>query len=209
MGVNKMKKLLIFLALLFFPPFIALAGPVPDTGQTGCYDADGNEITPCPAPGEDFYGQDAQYSMYPQSYTKLDEDGLDLPDSATEWVMVRDNITGLIWEVKTDDGSIHDKDNEYDWYDAQDVFIATLNSQQFGGYNDWRLPSIKELSFIRNLDDYNPVINTTYFPNMLPQFWSSTECDYNTAHAWLVDFFIGLVDGDAKTSTHYVIAVHG
>ena len=32
--------------------------------------------------------------------------------------MVRDNVTGLFWEVKTDDGSIHDKDNTYTWYDS-------------------------------------------------------------------------------------------
>lgn len=34
------------------------------------------------------------------SYTKLDGSGNALPVSATSWVMVRDNVTGLIWEVK-------------------------------------------------------------------------------------------------------------
>jgi len=56
--------------------------------------------------------------------------------------MVWDNVTGLIWEVKTDDGSVHDKDNKYNWDDAQNVFIAELNSTSFGGYSDWRVPSI-------------------------------------------------------------------
>ncbi len=36
-------------------------------------------------------------------YTKLDAAGNDLPTGATEWTCVRDNDTGLIWEVKTDD----------------------------------------------------------------------------------------------------------
>jgi len=31
---------------------------------------------------------------------------------------VRDNVTGLIWENKTDDGTIHDKNNQYTWYDS-------------------------------------------------------------------------------------------
>jgi len=110
---------------------IAFAGALPDTGQTKCYN-DTAEI-PCPAPGEDFYGQDAQYTTNPRSYTKLDAGGTDFPDSATDWAMVRDNVTGLIWEVKTDDGSVHDKDDEYTWYDAQSVFIAELNSANFGG----------------------------------------------------------------------------
>ncbi len=87
---------------------VAAAGALPDTGQTKCYN-DTAEIT-CPAPGEDFHGQDAQYVTNPRSYTKLDASGNDLPDSATDWTMVRDNVTKLIWEVKTDDGSVHDKE---------------------------------------------------------------------------------------------------
>ncbi len=99
-----------------------------------------------------------------------------LPDDAPwPWAMVRDNITGLIWEVKTDDGSIHDKDNTYNRSDAQDVFIAGLNSGQFGGHSDWRLPTVKELVSIVNRGSFNPAINTAYFPNTQPQYhWSST-----------------------------------
>jgi hypothetical protein len=44
----------------------------------------------------------------PMTYTKLDGSGNELPDSAKSWTTVRDNLTGLIWEMKTDDGSIHD-----------------------------------------------------------------------------------------------------
>jgi Protein of unknown function (DUF1566) len=55
--------------------------------------------------------------------------------------MVRDDVTGLVWEVKTYDDSIHDKDNLYTWQDAQDVFIAQLNSDNFGGHSGWRLPT--------------------------------------------------------------------
>lgn len=94
-------------------------------------------------------------------YTKLDANDNDLPDSATSWVMVRDNMTGLIWEVRTDDGSVHDKDNTYTWYDSnpetngEDAgthgdgtdtvdFIKALNDANFGSYLDWRFPTIKE-----------------------------------------------------------------
>ena len=88
---------------------------MPDTGQTKCYNTS-SEIL-CPNPGEAFYGQDGNYLINPPSYTKLDAVGNDLSDTATSWTMVRDNVTGLIWEVKTDDGSVHDKDNKYTWYD--------------------------------------------------------------------------------------------
>ena len=117
--------LISILAVLLFP-LVSSAGPVPDTGQTKCYDNSG-EI-PCPQPGEAFYGQDAQYQGPARSYTKLGQDGVALPDAATPadgWIMTRDNVTGLIWEIKTDDGSIRDKDNTYSWANAQSVFIAT------------------------------------------------------------------------------------
>jgi len=195
MRTKKIEVVLVTLLAVFFLSFIALAVdcPIPDTGQTKCYD-NTQEIT-CPQPGEPFYGQDAQYTCNPHSYTKLDENGNDLPDDATEWVMVWDNVTGLIWENKTDDGSIHDRDDEYNWEDAQDVFIATLNSQDFGGHSDWRLPTVKELTSIVDRGSYGPSINTTYFSNTgsVYGYWSSTTFASSPYLAWGVDFLIGLV----------------
>ena len=52
------------------------------------------------------------------SFTKLDSSGNALAASATEWSCVLDNITGLIWEVKTDDGGLRDKDDTYNWYNS-------------------------------------------------------------------------------------------
>ncbi|MDM8518258.1 hypothetical protein QUF76_18840 [Desulfobacterales bacterium HSG16] len=98
-------------AFVIFISLSVLAWPIPDTGQTKCYN-DTIEI-PCPSSGEDFYGQDGNYNINPPSYTKLDANGNDLSDTASDWVMVRDNVTGLIWEVKTHDGSVHDKDKTY------------------------------------------------------------------------------------------------
>jgi len=87
---------------------------IPDTGQTKCYD-DTKEI-PCPKPGQDYYGQDANYIIKPDSYTLM-----------AGGAMVKDNVTGLIWENKTTDGSIHDADKRFSWHDAKNVFIAQLN----------------------------------------------------------------------------------
>jgi hypothetical protein len=191
------KEVIVLLTLfaVFCLSSIALAVdcPIPDTGQTKCYDHT-QEIV-CPRPGEPFYGQDANYApCNPHSYTKLDENSNALPDDATEWVMVRDNVTGLICENKTDDGSIHDKDDEYNWYDSQNVFIATLNSQNFGGHNDWRLPTVKELTSIIDNNRYAPSINTTYFANTVSSesgYWSSTTNAYDPNSAWGIHFYNG------------------
>jgi len=146
-----MKKIAIITAMLLVVPLVALATPVPDTGQTGDYTAT--------------FGEDSDYSTYQPSYTKLDENGDDLPDTATEWVMVRDNVTGLIWEVKTIGGVVHGHGNRYEWQEAMDIFIPAINAENFGGYYDWRLPTLNELSLISNMNTYNPCIDTDYFPN--------------------------------------------
>jgi len=199
------KKINLFLLTIFFVLFslstlvLAVDCPVPDTGQTKCYDND-SEIT-CPQPGEPFYGQDAQHPCNPQSYTTL-----------SGGIMVQDNVTGLVWENKTDDGSIHDKDNIYIWDDVQSVFIATLNSQNFGGYSDWRLPTIKELYTLVDSSMYLPSINTTYFPNTVSSYyWSSTTYASSPGSAWLVLFGGGGVVNDVFKSEHdgYVRAVRG
>ena len=203
---NNKNRLLAGLALMvvmvfyLVPLTVATAGSLPDTGQTKCYDANGNEINPCPSPGQSFYGQDAQYPCNPHSYTML-----------AGGIMVKDNVTGLIWENKTDDNSIHDKDNTYNWYNAQDVFIATLNSQNFGGFSDWRLPTIKELTSIVDRDRYNPSINTAFSPNTVSfYYWSSTTRADSPSLAWVVYFYYGYVDAGHKSYyDFYVRAVRG
>ena len=80
---------------------------VPDTGQTKCYDGV-NEIT-CPQPGEPWYGQDAQYSASPRSYTKLDEGGNDLPESATDFALFGDDTDTI--DVAT--GMLSDTEGVY------------------------------------------------------------------------------------------------
>jgi hypothetical protein len=204
---------------------VALTAPVPDTGQTKCYDVAGNVIT-CPSPGQALYGQDANYTINPMSYTKLDG-------------MVKDNVTGLIWEAKTNMDGVqnyndpHDADNTYTWYDSNPAtnggyagypgdgtdtedFINALNSAHLGGYSDWRLPTIKELRSIVNLDiPYpGPTINTTFFLNTVPSFyWSSTTYAHETYYAWGVDFGYGggssYENGNKYYGGGYVRAVRG
>ena len=70
----------VIIVLLLIPAINVHAWPIPDTGQTKCYN-DTVEI-PCPAPGEPFYGQDGNYTINLHSYTKLNAGGATLPDSA-------------------------------------------------------------------------------------------------------------------------------
>lgn len=92
---------------------------------------------------------------------------------------VTDNHHKLQWEQKTNDGSVHDTDNQYTWCvggafpncadpnnrpdgTAFTVFLGTLNNgfsndgnggtgNCFAGHCDWRLPTVGELATIRDL----------------------------------------------------------
>lgn len=176
---------------------VSVTRPIPDTGQTIIF--------------SDTFGEDSDYTINPPSYTKLDAQGKPLPDSATSWSMIKDNVTGLIWENKTDDGLIHDKDNTYSWIDAHTIFIARLNNEKFGGFSDWRLPTIKELSMIVDRGACsNPAINQKYFPNTMSSlYWSSTTYAGLTDSAWCVNFGYGSVHNDSKSSSYYVRGVRG
>jgi hypothetical protein len=111
----------------------SLAYAVVETGQTKCYD-NRNEIPP-PKPCQPFCGQDAQFKGHPFSYV-LSADGL----------TVYDRTTGLTWQRSPDtngDGVL-DRRDKLTWKQAQDQ-PAKLNAAKFGGFHDWRLPTIKQL----------------------------------------------------------------
>ncbi len=137
--------------------------PIVGTIQTGCWDGTGNKIT-APALGAAFYGQDAQFTHTTPSYTKS-SDGL----------TVKDEVTGLTWQKNYDSGI-------YYWGASQTV-ADNLNTQKYGGFSDWRLPTIKELYSLWNASNGWPWIDTKYFTITYSSeqdlsraiFWSSTK----------------------------------
>lgn len=72
-----------------------------------------------------FVGHDAKLAKASSkngfNFTKLDENGQILPASAAAWACVKDNITGLVWEVKPTPNNkvanqgLHDADDSYSW----------------------------------------------------------------------------------------------
>ena len=113
-----MSRFILLIALLastLFPGLPAIAGGLNDTGITTCSDATQNGL-PCPVAG--FPGQDAEYGTNTFNFTKLDASGNALPASATNHTCVLDNVTGLVWEVKTADGGLRDQKWSYTWYDS-------------------------------------------------------------------------------------------
>ena len=173
-------------------------GAVLETEQTTCYNVAGIVINCVGTAGQD--GEIGKGRT--RSYT-VDVNGL----------TITDHTTGLEWEKLTNDGSIHDRDNVYTWAQAFQK-ILDLDSANFAGHNDWRLPNINELLTLMDWGRVRPAIDPV-FNNGLDGFtqssfyWSSTTDQEDPGHAWDVSFGDGEVVASGKTFTTFVRAVRG
>ncbi|TWI71739.1 uncharacterized protein DUF1566 [Desulfobotulus alkaliphilus] len=102
-------------------------------------------------------------------YIKLDENGQQLPESASSWSCIKDNDTGLIWEKKTENGGLTDLNNTYTWFNPNPevnggfegypdrgsctesgcdtrAYVEAVNNKGLCGAHDWRIPTIEELN---------------------------------------------------------------
>ena len=135
------------------------------TGQTKCYDNE-KEIM-CPAEGEEFFGQDAQYAKLgyciPQSFS--------IDNSVEDEPVVVDNNLGLMWQRK-----IPPLEERY----IEDV-LQYCEDLVYGGYSDWRLPTLEDFMSIADYGKYDPAVNTEYFPDT-GLFWTATK--YKLINGW-------------------------
>lgn len=216
-------------------PNTGATGKLNDTGIDWCANANTNNLA-CPVAG--FAGQDGEHGRDALArtgqlqkvgggaagfdFTKLDANGNDLPASASAWSCVRDNHTGLIWEVKTTDGGLRDMNHTYTWYNPDSstnggnagtqnggsctgsdcdthAFVQAVNSQGLCGANDWRMPTWLELMGIVHNGAASSAIDTAYFSNSLGWFWSSSPYAARSDFAWYVNFTGGsLGNGDVN-----------
>ncbi|MFC4701940.1 DUF1566 domain-containing protein [Glaciecola siphonariae] len=169
----------------------------------------------------DYPGQDAQYgndrlqttgSLQKTGrgengfdFTRLNDNGDPVDDLSLPFSCVRDNITGLVWEIKnTDAGSIHNANSTFTWYQDEgeiggfegdinaqsescelsgdqcntQAFVEQVNQAGRCGFFDWRLPTHAELQSILHYGkDSAPLIDTFYFPNTgsSPSLWYWTR----------------------------------
>ena len=115
------------------------------------------------APQDCDYGRDATHNDDSDghagfSFTKLDSNGNPLAASATEWSCVQDNVTGLIWEAKTDDGGLHSIHDTYNWYNTDP---ATNGGSE--GYSDYYGPDDLTFCYGYDPDDSATHCNTEAF----------------------------------------------
>ncbi len=215
-------------SLLTVVNLTAVPGQLNDTGITfgGSFPSGNNACVGEAISQQDCaHGRDSTHKYYGDgdagfSFIKLDANGFDLPASALSWDCVKDNITGLIWEVKTIDGGLRDTIWRYmnttnlngynptasndkgsclvSSVDTDGIYCDTegykdaVNTQTLCGANDWRLPTSNELIGLVNYGRYKPSIDSRYFLMVSKSFvWSGAPSANNSDSAWVVSFELG------------------
>ena len=144
-------------------------------------------------------------------FTKIANDGSALPetavlgDGAKDWACTRDNVRGLMWEIKTASGQ-RDQSNRYTWYDSNaatnggnagtagggrgscgawrcdtEKYVQDVNATGLCGHNDWRMPKKEELVSNARI---SPAIAQAWFPNSSKSFWSASTYAKDSRFAW-------------------------
>ncbi len=123
------SRVSVLMALGSLAALPAFGAGLNDTGITLCADKTEMEIRctdPTVLPGQDaFYGRDTLTSAEKKDmvgagskgfdFSKISSTGAVLEASAPHWDCVRDNVTGLTWEVKTTSG-LRNQNHTYSWY---------------------------------------------------------------------------------------------
>jgi hypothetical protein len=127
--------------------------------------------------------------------------------------LVTDNETGITWMrcalgQKWDGATCSGTANTYDWQNAMNE-VKKLNSSNFGGHSDWRLPYIPELASIVERQCFNPRVNLTVFPATPSiSFWSGMERMGFANMAYALDFGQGDAQPKDKTNLGAVRPMH-
>ena len=157
---------------------------IPKTGQTDVYHGPGDND-----PGDDGTVQ----AGYPLTGSR----GLAFQDNGNG--TVTDLASGLMWQ-KGDSGSA------MTWA-AAFSYVASLNTQNYGGKSDWRVPNIKELASIINDGTWLPSVYYI-FESMSGDYWSSTSLLIQSQQqVYYIAFNEGYVQFCLPSASRYVKAV--
>ena len=170
-------------------------------------------------------------------FTKISNSGAALPPSATlgtgsnDWACTRDNVTGLIWEVKTTSG-LRGQSHTYTWFNTlspdgnfgtasggtcatsgrcdTEKYTQDVNAADLCGANDWRMPTVKELEGIADMGRLSPAIDPVFFPNTPSSVvWSGSPLAGYPYSAWYVNFNDGDASSDPRNVGLHVRLVRG
>jgi hypothetical protein len=163
---------------------------LPRSGQHLCFNESG-EAVPCENTGQD--GALEAGTKWPEQRFIYNRD------------TVIDNLTGLVWTRNPNCSK-----KTVNWLSALET-VKTMNDEKAYGYQDWRLPNIRELESLTDMGQHTPALPVPHpFQEVQAWYWSSTTSTYDFRYAWVlytVDGAVGV--GYKPNSSFFVWAVRG
>lgn len=135
-----------------------------ETMQTLCYDND--SIISCPSSGEAFFGQEPNFTHLEHSFT-ID---------AGNPTVIKEEVSQLIWQKETPlnyDGCLNGDSC------TMEEAIEFCENSSTGGYDDWRLPTVAELTTIMNYASTPNIYSG--FDNTHDSYWTVEGIIFSTA----------------------------
>jgi len=131
--------------------------------------------------------------------------------------IVTDHRTKLMWQDNNQTTRLRkvwvseDNYNLGQYADSSgDTAMSYCENLTLGGYEDWRLPSVKELSSIVDVHSYDSSINEVFLHKKSQAYWTATNSIDSNDSAWQVKFYSGKVEGiTSKYLALYVRCVRG
>ena len=153
---------------------------LPRTGQTACYNTDGDVIA-CAGTGQD--GELRMGVAWPS------------PRFSVSGECVTDNLTGLMW---TKDAN---RFGAQDWQTA----LNSANGLDLCGFTDWRVPNVNELRSVIDYSNDSPALpDSPPFINVQSNYYWSSSTSARTDSAWFVGMDFGVVYSNNKNDSDYV-----
>ena len=106
----------------------------------------------------------------------------------TDDTCIHDVHTGLTWSQDANPAG-----HPLNWQEALSM-VDAFNRGKLGGHRDWRLPNVRELESLVDLDSHSPALPTGHpFVNVKDVYWSSTTSVYEPRYAWTLYSREGIV----------------
>lgn len=215
------------------------AGPgLNDTGVTAdlCFQAGSSVLVACSSVEALALNgaQDGMIGRDANAVSNSDADGKSgFSFSAVGGGCVLDNVTGLMWEVKTADGGLRDSGWTYTNYDSITAlqksdgaggylaptqaevdaasntvgYITAVNATNLCGFSDWRLPTLDELQSIVDYGSASaPAIDANWFPNTSNGMtWAATPYAGYAHGGWVLVYQDGSIFNGAFRWSNYSV----
>lgn len=130
-----------------------------------------------------------------------------------DWGCTQDKVTGLIWELKTTDGGLNDRNRQFNDLlndpSSADVQVAAVNAAGLCGKQDWRRPSVDELFGLATMHEqaagFFPGMVLDWFPDHSSNdtYWTGNVYanPNSVARTWFARFGpTSLVDHENRSS---------